>query len=492
MSPRTKIIVAILVLIVAGVVVALVVLGGRRPTVEVEAVTVERSDLTVTVTASGKVESDVRADVFPPSAGVLAEVRVTDGQPVTQGAVLAVMDTEPLKFAVAQAEAALAQAQSGLAAVDDQAPAAADVAAARAATDAAWAAYRSAQTAARAVASQGPSKTDLAAATAATAAAKNAYAQASSAYNAAKSLYDAVPTPENLVTLQAAESARDQARVASLSAQATEQQLRSVDLSTQQAAADAGVEQAYAAYLGARAQQDKLEALDLSSQRRAARQGVEQAREALALAQSSLAGAELVAPIDGVVLFNALGAPASDGSVSKAAPDIGVAPQAPPFTVVQLDSLRFTAEVDEVDVDLVKEGMSATVRLDAFPDRSFETTVAAVTPAATLTLTGGTVFPVHLSLSAADARVLMGMRGDATIEVSRKEAVTRVPVEALFDEGGEEFVYVVRDGRLVRTPVEIGTLTDVSAEIISGVAPGDEVALSSATEFEDNMPVSVK
>lgn len=492
MSPRTKVMAAVLVLAIAGATVAFVALRAAGPAIEVETVTVERSDLAVTVTASGQVESDARADVFPPTAGILAEVRVTDGQQVTKGTVLGVMDAEPLEFGVAQAEAALAQAESALSAVDDQAPAAADVAAARAATDAAWAAYRSAKTAAGAVASQGPSRADLAAAAAATEAAKNAHTQALVAYNAAKALYESIPTPENLATLQTAEIARDQARAASLGAQATEQQLRSVDLSAQQAAADVGVEQAYAAYLGAKAQQEKLDALDLSSQRRAARQGVNQAREALALAQSSLAGAELKAPIDGVVLFNALGAPASDGSVPKAAPDIGIAPQAPPFTVVQLDSLRFSAEVDEVDVDAIKEGMNASVRLDAFPDRSFETTVSAVIPAATLTLTGGTVFPVHLSLAGADARILIGMKGDASIEVSREKDVVRVPIEALFDEGGEEFVYVVRDGRLVRTPVKVGVLTEVSAEILSGVTEGDEVALSSATEFEDGMPVHVK
>ena len=492
MSSRTKVIAAVIALVVVGAVVAVVAFGGTRSATEVETVSVEQTDLSVTVTASGRVESGVRADVFPPTAGVLAEVRVTDGQSVSKGTVLAVMDTGPLEITVSQAEAGLAQAEAGLAAVDDQAPTSADVAAARAATDAAWAAYRSAQAAAGAVGDQGPSQADLNAAAAATSAAKNAYDQAVAAYNAAKAVYNAIPTPDNLAALNAAEVARDQAYAAYLGAQATEQQLNSLDLSSQQAAADAGVEQAYAAYLGAKAQQAALEGVDLSPQRRAAREAVDQAREGLALAESNLANAELVAPIDGVVLFNPLGTPASDGTVPKAAPDAGVAPQAAPFTVVQLEAVRFTAEVDEVDVDLIDEGMDAVVRLDAFADRSFETTVAAIMPAATLTPTGGTVFPVYLSLSGADARVLIGMKGDATIEVSREESVTRIPVEALFDEGGETFVYVVEDGKLVRTTVEVGVLTETSVEIVSGVEPGDEVALSSATEFEDGMSVRVK
>ena len=492
MSSKAKIIAAIAVLAVIGGIVAAVVLAGPQSAVEVETVTVEERDLSVTVTASGRVESDVRSDVFPPTAGVLAEVRVTDGQDVTKGTVLAVMDRAPLELSVAQAEAGLAQAESALASVDDQAPKSADVAAARAATDAAWEAYQSAKAAAEAVGSQSPSQADLDAAAAATAAAKTAYDQASAAYDAAEAAYGLMPTPENLAALQAAETARDQAYAGYLGAKASEQQLRSLDLSSQQAAADAGVDQAYAAYLGAKAQQAALEGLDLSPQRRAAREGVEQAREALALAEQNLASAELVAPIDGVVLFNPLGTPAADGSVPVAAADAVVAPQAAPFTIVRLDAMRFTAEVDEVDVDLVDEGMPATVRLDAFADRSFETTVAAIMPAATLTQTGGTVFPVYLRLLGADSRVLIGMKGDATIEVSREEAVTNIPVEALFDEGGETFVYVVADDRLVRTPVEVGTLTETAVEVVSGVSPGDVVALSSATEFEDGMAVRVR
>lgn len=439
MSRRAKIGAAIVVLLMAGGVAAFMVFGAQGATAEVETVTVERADLSVTVTASGEVEAGARADVLPPVAGILAEVRVREGQTVSRGEVVAVMETGPLELAVAQGRAALAQAESALAGVDDQAPTGADVAAAAAATDAAWAAYRSAVAAAGAVSGQLPTRADRDAAAAAT---------------------------------QAAEAA--------------------IDLSGQQAAADAAVKQAHAAYLGAKAQQDKLEGVNLSQPRNAARRGVEQARQALALAEANLAGAVLVAPIGGVVLFNPLGAPGADGTAPKAAPDALVAPQAPPFTIVGLDGLRFAAEVDEVDVDLIKEGMTAIVRLDAFAEQSFESSVTAVIPAATMTLTGGTIFPVHIPLNGLEERVLIGMKGDATIEVSRREAVTRIPIEALFDEAGETFVYVVEDDRLVRSSVEVGTLTEISAEIVAGVAPGAVVALSSAVEFEDGMTVRVR
>ena len=69
--------------------------------------------------------------------------------------------------------------------------------------------------------------------------------------------------------------------------------------------------------------------------------------------------------------------------------------------------------------------------------------------------------------------------------------VLTIPIEALFDEGGTSFVYLVEDGMLARTEVEIGTLTETSVEVVSGVAEGDTVALSGAVELVDGMPVTL-
>lgn len=492
-SPKTKVIGLVAALVVVGGVAAAVTVGANRPAAEVDVATAMVEDLTVTVTAPGRVESGSRGDVFPPVAGTLAEVRVADGQTVRAGSVIAVLDTGPLDLAVAQAEAALLQTQAGLSAVDDRAPGAAELAAARKGTDAAWAAYRSAREAADSVRGQAPGDSEVSAASAATRAAKAAYDQASKSYDALKAAYDAAPSPSAETSLSAAAVALAQAEAAYLGAQATEQALRTADLSAQQSAADAAVEQAHAGYLSAKAQQEKLEHLDLSPERSAARAGVMQARRALTLAEENRAKAELRAPIDGTVLFNALGAPSSDGAVPRAASGAVVGPQTAPFTVVQLDAVRFVAEVDEVDIALVDIGLDAAVRLDALPERSFETTVSEIRPAATLTATGGTVFPVYLRVNGSGDAVLLGMKGDATIEIERIQAVVTVPIEALFEDAEGSYVYVLGDGdRLERRRVEVGTLTEASVEIMSGVVAGERVALGGADELTDGMRVSVR
>lgn len=427
MSRRTKVIIAVVVLVVVAGAVAAVALGagGRAPVVEVA--TVEREDLSITVSASGKVDAGVKSDVYPPTAGTLESIDVADGQEVAAGDTLAQMDTAPLELQEEQARAGLAQAQAQLQAARQQAPSAADKRAAAANTKAAKAAYDAAR----------------------------------DGYDAAKSVYDSLPG-----TLQAsAEASLTQAAIAR--------------------------DQAYAAYLGAKAQEEQVNE-SVNCQIRAAQAAVDQAEEALAVASDNVEAATMKAPIDGIVLFNPLGTPGADGEIPKASAGVAVAPQAAPFTVVQLQTLRFTAEVDEVDVDKVEPGMKAVVSLDAFPGEELETTVIEVRSAAQQTPTGGTVFPVYLGLTGLAQNVLLGMKGDADVMVRGVEAAVTIPIEALFDEDDEKFVYIVESDALERRDVVTGVLTDTEAEILDGLAPGETVALSGAVELQDGMAVRVE
>ena len=153
--------------------------------------------------------------------------------------------------------------------------------------------------------------------------------------------------------------------------------------------------------------------------------------------------------------------------------------------------LRFWGDVDEVDVDRIDIDLPASVYLDAFPDQEFASSVSRIAPAAKLTLTGGTIFPVSLDLGDTPREVLIGMKGDVTIEIEVVEDVVVVPIEALFDEDDGTFVYVVDDGRLRRERVEVGTLTETDVEIISGVGTGETVALSGTAEFVDDLSVAI-
>ncbi|HET6350642.1 MAG TPA: efflux RND transporter periplasmic adaptor subunit [Coriobacteriia bacterium] len=491
MSKKTRIIAAVVAIVVVGAVVAFFALKSQGSGPQIDTAKAAEKELSVTVTASGKVEAGVQADVYPATQGIIDDVLVSDGETVTAGTTLATLDTDPLELQVAQARAGLSSAKAQLSAVDQQKTTSADKTAAKANVDATHRAYLSAKAQYDSIGGKAPTSTQVAAAEAGTNAAKSAYNNAKSAYD----LYVASsPNPSIDPTATALGAAKDAAYAAYLGAQSTEETLKSTDLSSARIQAKAGVSQAYAAWKGAEAAYKKAKSSSVSQQKAAARAGVRSAAEALALAQKNLDDASLVAPVDGVVIFNSSSAAAlaGGGSSSKLGEGTAVTPGSAPFSVVDLDALKFTAEVDEADVDRVKVGMNVDITLDAFPGETFASRVVRVNPVAQTTATGGTVFEVEIVLDATGKDVLIGMKGDATIKVSSRKGAITVPVEALFSEGGTDYVYVVETNKLKKTEITVGATTDTEVEVLSGLEPGQVVALSGSTQYTDGMSVRTK
>jgi HlyD family secretion protein len=426
---RGKIIAGIVGLVVVGAIVAGVVVSAQGAVPQVTVAKVEQETLGVLVTASGKIEAASKADVFAPTMGTLDTVSVADGQKVKAGDVLATMDTASLRLQVAQARAGLKAAQAQLDGVNRGVPAAIDKAAAQAGVDAA----------------------------------KTGYDAAKGAYDAFKLAYD--------TALPAAQP--------SMVATLTQMLI--------------GKQQAYAGYLSAQSGENKLSTMGkISAAKAAAQAGVSQASEGLALAEDTLDNSTLTAPMDGVVIFAALGAPGMDGSTPKAEHGSAVGPQSAVFTVVQFGALNFNAQVDEADIDRVKAGAKGTVRLDAFPSDSLDAKVVTVKPTAIQTTTGGIAFPVLLSVSPGDKNLLLGMSGSVDIEVSAVSGAITVPIEALFDENGKKYVFVIEGGKVTKTEVTTGALTDARAQLLTGATTGQDVAVGNLSSLKDGMAVRTK
>ena len=80
----------------------------------------------------------------------------------------------------------------------------------------------------------------------------------------------------------------------------------------------------------------------------------------------------------------------------------------------------------------------------------------------------------------------------ARVVTRAASAAVTVPYSALLDDGGQPFVFVVKDGVAHRRDVEVGASDGTSAAIRKGVAPGDLVIVVGATAVEDGMKVRTK
>lgn len=423
---KRRALIAIAVVAAIVIVVVVVVLNAGPIALPVETAEATREDLVVSITVSGRLEAAESVQVYPASAGTLGEVFVSDGQRVGEGEALAVLDTDSLELEVAAAEAAYLAAKSAVGAIDRQAPTAKEIEAAQAGETAAHGAYH----------------------------------VALDAYEALKEAYDAaIPSVRESMeaTLAAAEVSRDQT---------------------------------YAAYLSAVAATEKLRsAANTSAERASAIAHREQAKAALDAAKSRLDKATLEAPSGGIVVFLSLGAPGLDGTAQTAARGAPVNPTSPVFSILVVDELDFVADVDEADVASIGTSQTATVSLDGFTDAVFEASVEKIASVSRTTNTGANAYSARLRLREPDDALLVGMRGSADIELDKVRDAVTVPIEALFDEEGDDVLYLVVDGVAKRRVVEVGRLTETRAQVVSGIEPGETVVLTGVAMIADGIPV---
>jgi cobalt-zinc-cadmium efflux system membrane fusion protein len=151
------------------------------------------------------------------------------------------------------------------------------------------------------------------------------------------------------------------------------------------------------------------------------------------------------------------------------------------FTVADLDTLQVVADVyerDLADLALVKEGQRAKVNVEAYPDVSFPATVTAI---------GDVVDPTSRTIKLRavvnnkDHRLKPEMFARLHIEVGESRVLLTIPREAVLEEDGKEFVYVVESpDHYVRQNVKVSTISADQVRVLEGLASGQRIVTKGA------------
>lgn len=195
---------------------------------------------------------------------------------------------------------------------------------------------------------------------------------------------------------------------------------------------------------------------------RLAEANVVQAEASLKTAISARDKALIKAPFDGVV---------ANLNVKEGE---GVAMGIPLLYLVDTSDLYIEAPFDEAYADKVSVGQKARIEFDAFPGESFGGEVMEISPVITITKEFTRTFNVKVRMLE-KKRVMPGMSADVTVIVSEKDNVLYVPTESLIR---DEYAYLLKNGRAVRTPVEVGIGNWETKEVISGLKEGDVIITS--------------
>lgn len=176
--------------------------------------------------------------------------------------------------------------------------------------------------------------------------------------------------------------------------------------------------------------------------------------------------AVLVTPIDGIVIK------ATDEYAG-----INISPAITEYTIADPDSLRFSADVEELDIGTINASKAATITLDAFPEEEISSRVSSIEFTAVETISGATAYTVHFPL-VPDPRLLLDMNGEAEIFVEEKNEVLTLPVEAVeTTKTGKQVTRLTPEKKQEKVEVTTGLESDEYIEITSGLVSGDTIIL---------------
>jgi HlyD family secretion protein len=431
----------------------------------VETVRVERGTVTQTISAPGAVQAADRQPVTATVPGVVAKIRVDDGESVDAGDVVVRLASDEVELALEQAEAAEAALASSQSSAQVAPPGDAAVAAAH-----------------RSVANlDADIRPDLAA-----------------ARKKADRIDDAEQRDVAEVTIALLEVAYHDVRRALLAAGEAAAAQQNAVAASFSSALDQALRQANAGQAAqAAGAADSAEARADDLKLRAPFSGVVElgtAGTAAPAVPQDLAGAADAAGATDALAggLGAAGAGAGGGQLRVGVP---VSPGQPVFTVFDLSQLYVRADVDEIDAPQLEVGQQAEILIDAFPDRTFTGEVTSVPIEAQTSPTGGVAYPVRILLhdAPAEAGPRVGMTASAEIITSTVTSEVTVPARAIVRRGGGQAVFVVRDGLAEVVGVDIDALGEERAAVRSEqLRAGDEVIVTGYEDLADGDAVRVE
>ena len=219
----------------------------------------------------------------------------------------------------------------------------------------------------------------------------------------------------------------------------------------------------------------------LGAQRR-----VDQAKASLVGARDALGKSTIKAPMDGIVTARRI----EQGET--AVPGLQNQPGTVLVTISDMSKVEAEMEVDEASIPDVKLGEDATVRIDAYPNQTFNAVVTEVggSPITKLTQNEATKFKVKVQIKNPPLTIKPGLSAQAEISTGSRPNVIAVPIQALVMKAitvkpgekpkpgapkEEEGVFLMVDGKAKFMAVKTGLMGELNVEVSDGLKGGESL-----------------
>ena len=208
--------------------------------------------------------------------------------------------------------------------------------------------------------------------------------------------------------------------------------------------------------------------------------------------KTDLADMDVRAPFDGM----AISKDAQPGEMISPVSAGGGFTRSGIATIVDMSSLEIEVDVSESYINRVHPAMPVEAVLDAYPDWQIPAHVIATIPSADRQKA---TVRVRIGFEKLDPRILpdMGIKVSFLNERPATEAEASkprllVPTKAVRSSDGKSIVFVLREDRVERRAVTVGTASGDQTEVVAGVSAGERVVVEGPQTLKDGDKVKVQ
>ena len=174
------------------------------------------------------------------------------------------------------------------------------------------------------------------------------------------------------------------------------------------------------------------------------------------------------------------------------------------FVIEDTDNLEIETSVSEFDLLNVVPGMKVVVKTDATGDEEFDGVVAKVSPTALKSQTGENImttnsqFGVTINVESGNNKLKVGMNAKLDLIAEERDNVYSVPYDVLQqDENGDNIIFMLTkdiEGKdtVKSVPVETGIETDFYVELVGITFEPGDIIISTTEPIQDGVVVTVE
>ncbi len=428
------------------------ILKGSEADIDLNSLTVEvkEEDLNVEISASGRVEPIKSVNVSPKDPARLVKLLVEQGDRVTAGQTLAIMENRELANQISSSQAELKQSRANLG--EGKAKIDAEIAQAQA---------RLRQAEAKLNQAQNRIPKDI--------------EQTQSQINAAKSRFKLVQErlKRNEYLLKQGAITQDAFDEISNDYQNAQSSIDELSQRLEQLGTTGGseVEQIKAEIKEARISLEQKQAT-APEEVTALEASLEQTEVSVKQSEIQYNDSIVKAPFDGIVtqryaVEGSFVAPSTSGSSTASASANSI--------LALAQGLEVIAKVAELDIGQLQPGQKVKIVADAYPDREFEGEIKRIAPEAIIE-ENVTSFEVRVKLLTGQDTLRSKMNVDVTFVGEKLADSLLVPTVAIFTQNGEQGVMIPDENNKPEfTPVKVGLYLGNKTQILEGVEADQKV-----------------